>query len=77
MESVSRLATVLDLDRPPKLESTDYKHSKTRVVFYVVPSKQQRSTVKYVFYLAFSADLTALGTAAAVALFHFPEHCSP
>lgn len=74
---MSRLATVLDLDRPPKLESTDYKHSKTRVVVDLVQNKQQRSRVKCVFYFAFSADLTALGTAAAVALFHFPEHCSP
>lgn len=31
----------------------------------------------FVFYFAFGADLTALGTAAAVALFHFPEHGSP
>lgn len=74
MESVSRLATVLDLDRPPKLESTDCKCSETRVGF---GQTKQRNGARRGLYFAFGADLTALGTAAAVALFHFPEHGSP
>lgn len=81
VESVSRLATVLDLESPPKLESTDYTELETWEGVSLNSTRRKWLChdihVCVLLYFAFGADLTALRAAAAVALFDFPEHRSP
>lgn len=72
---MSRLATVLDLESPPKLESTDC--SETETLDSAALMKRTCLHACVVNHLALCADLTALRAAAAVALFAFPEHPSP
>ncbi len=79
---MSRLATVLDLESPPKLESTDYMESETREGVGKNSTRERKRLCRNIracvrSYFAFGADLAALRAAAAVALFDFPEHPSP
>lgn len=68
---------MLDLDSPPKLESTDCGGTKCWVKMAPGGSGSGVMERAVSSCLALGADLTALRAAAAVPLLPFPKHPSP